>query len=93
MTDQGNPESIKAIPVRHPGRWIATFVIFVLVAMFINMALTNPNFEWGVIGEYLFNNKILEGVWATVWITIDARRNFAGRSAVGDAPITKPTAF
>ena len=84
MTDQGNPESIKAIPVRHPGRWIATFVIFVLVAMFINMALTNPNFEWGVIGEYLFNNKILEGVWATVWITI---------VAVGDAPITKPTAF
>ena len=72
MTDQVGPESIKAIPVRHPGRWIASFIIFVLVAMFFNMAVTNPNFEWGVIGEYLFNNKILEGVWATVWITVVA---------------------
>ena len=72
MTERVRPEPIKAIPVRHPGRWIATAVILLFVAMFINMALTNPNFEWNVIGEYLFNNRIIAGVWATVWITIVA---------------------
>lgn len=76
MTEHVRPEPIKAIPVRHPGRWIATAVILLFVAMFINMALTNPAFEWNVIGQYLFNNKILEGVWATIWITIVAM--FAG---------------
>ncbi len=72
MTPPLHPESIKAIPVRHHGRWVAAGVILVLVAMFINMAVTNPNFEWDVIAENLFNNKILEGVWATIWITVVA---------------------
>ncbi len=72
MTQQLHPESIKAIPVRHRGRWVATGVILVLVAMFINMAVTNPNFEWDVIAENLFNNMILKGVWATIWITVVA---------------------
>jgi polar amino acid transport system permease protein len=40
--------------------------------MFINMAVTNPNFEWDVIAENLFNNMILKGVWATIWITVVA---------------------
>jgi len=40
--------------------------------MFINMAVTNPNFEWDVIAANLFNNMILRGVWATIWITVVA---------------------
>ncbi|CAB4666646.1 unannotated protein [freshwater metagenome] len=72
MIDHKHADAIKAVPVRHPWRWVATAVIVLLLAMFINMAVTNPNFEWNVIGEYLFSSKILEGVWATVWITIVA---------------------
>ena len=72
MTNQVRADAIKAVPVRHPWRWVATAVIVLFLAMFINMAVTNPNFEWNVIGEYLFSNKILEGVWATVWITVVA---------------------
>ncbi|MDO9486203.1 MAG: amino acid ABC transporter permease [Actinomycetota bacterium] len=70
MSDSTEP--IKAVPVRHPGRWIATAVILVLVAMFLNMAATNPNFSWDVVWEFLFNSQILKGVWATIWITIVA---------------------
>jgi len=65
-------QPIKAVPVRHPGRWVATAVILVLVAMFFNMAATNANFSWDVVWENLFNSQILKGVWATIWITIVA---------------------
>jgi len=70
MTDSAEP--IKAVPVRHPGRWVATAIILLFVAMFINMAATNANFEWDVVWEYLLNSQILKGVWATIWITIVA---------------------
>jgi polar amino acid transport system permease protein len=72
MSEAAHTEPIKAIPVRHPGRWVATAVILLFVAMAINMAVTNPNFAWDVVRENIFATTILEGVWATVWITIVA---------------------
>ena len=36
---EGRPGRIDAVPVRHPGRWVAIAVIAVLVAMFVNMLL------------------------------------------------------
>jgi ABC-type amino acid transport system permease subunit len=37
------PEAIKAVPVRHPGRWAAVVVIAVIVAMVVSSVVTNPN--------------------------------------------------
>jgi len=64
------PEEIKAVPVRHPGRWIATVVILVLVAMLLHSLLTNDNFGWGTIGTYLFSHSILIGVLHTIILTV-----------------------
>ncbi len=66
------PEQIKAVPVRRPGRWIATAIlVFVLVAIADSVA-TNPRFEWGLVGDYLFSARILRGLVVTLELTIIA---------------------
>ena len=40
------PEAIKAIPVRHWGRWVsAAIVIYLLVALIVSF-IKNPNVDW-----------------------------------------------
>ena len=43
----GRPTPIKAVPVRHPGRWVAVAVLAVLAAMLVNTILTNDGFRLG----------------------------------------------
>jgi len=45
------PDEIQAVPVRHPGRWIAAAVVAVLIVALAHSVATNPRFEWGVVGE------------------------------------------
>jgi polar amino acid transport system permease protein len=63
------PGEIQAVPVRHPGRWIAAAVIAVLVAALARSAATNPRFEWDVVGDYLFSGRILHGLLVTLELT------------------------
>jgi polar amino acid transport system permease protein len=64
------PEHIKAVPVRHPGRWIGTAVIAVLVAMFIHMLVTNPVFQWSFMFDNMFTPPVLRGVRTTLIMTV-----------------------
>jgi len=66
------PEEIKAVPVRHPGRWLAAAVVLVLAAMFVHTLLTNPRFGWDVIGSYLFSRRVLAGLAITILLTVVA---------------------
>jgi len=75
LTEQptGRPEEIKAVPVRHPGRWIAAAIILVVGASLVRSAIvdTGPNrgFEWVWVGHYLFDSRILHGVVVTIRLT------------------------
>jgi polar amino acid transport system permease protein len=64
------PEEIKAIPVRHPGRWVAAAIIAVLVAMFVHLLLTNDSFQWQFMFDNMFTRPVLIGVRTTVLLTI-----------------------
>lgn len=64
------PAPIRAVPVRHPGRWVAVVIIAVLAAMLANSVLTNPNWQWSFQGDYAFTTPILQGVFTTIWLTI-----------------------
>ena len=66
-------EDIQAVPVRHIGRWIAAVIVLVIVASIIHSMATNANFEWGVVGHYLFDSRILRGVRVTIELTIAAQ--------------------
>ncbi|MFI5268779.1 MAG: amino acid ABC transporter permease, partial [Chloroflexota bacterium] len=48
------PEAIKAIPVRHPWRWVSTVVVVALVAEIVYIFVTAPNMNWAVVWQYLF---------------------------------------
>ncbi len=66
----GRPEEIKAVPVRHVGRWIAAVIILIVAASIIRAIIDNPNFHWSVVGQYLFDPRIMHGVWVTIRLTV-----------------------
>ncbi len=66
----GRPEDIKAVPVRRPGRWIGAFIVLVIAASIVRAVITNPNFQWGVVGDYLFDSRIIHGAIAVLYITV-----------------------
>ena len=62
-------DEIKAIPVRHPGRWIAGAIILVLGAALAKSIATNPRFEWGVVRHYFTSDQVLRGLVVTLELT------------------------
>jgi polar amino acid transport system permease protein len=68
--EPGPPEEIQAVPVRHPGRWIAAAIVALIAASLIRSAIENPNFKWDIVGDYLFDHRILDGVVKTIELTI-----------------------
>ena len=65
-------EDIKAVPVRHPGRWVAAVAIAYVVIAIANSMATNPKFEWDVVWKYLFAGTILHGLGNTLLLTVIA---------------------
>lgn len=63
------PQTIKAIPVRHYGRYVAALVaIAVLVA--IVYAFAQGKINWGAVPDYFFDDRILKGVGQTLLLTV-----------------------
>jgi polar amino acid transport system permease protein len=69
-TRTGRPEEIEAVPVRRPGRWIAAAIVLVIAASLVRSVITNKNFQWHVVGQYLFDARILHGVLVTLELTV-----------------------
>ncbi len=69
--DDAPPQTIDAVPLRHPWRWVAAVVILILVVLFVWGAATNPAYRWPVFGEYLFNERVLTvGLFNTLQLTV-----------------------
>ena len=67
------PEVIKAVPVRHPWRWVATVVVIACAVGAIYTFATAPGLEWSVVGQFLFSSRILAGVGTTLELTAIAQ--------------------
>lgn len=59
-------------PQRHPGRWVGGVVVLLVTAQLVYSMTTNPRFEWGVVGHYLFSHAILAGLLNTIQLTVVA---------------------
>ena len=76
LTEQptGRPEDIKAVPVRHPGRWIAALIVLIIAASLVRSAIldtgTNKGFQWVWVGHYLFDSRVLHGAVVTIRVTV-----------------------
>ncbi|GAB3664720.1 amino acid ABC transporter permease [Actinocorallia lasiicapitis] len=68
--ERARPEAVKAVPVRHPGRWAAVVVIAILAAQFVHMLVTNKAFRWSYIVDNAFRPPVIEGVRTTIILTI-----------------------
>jgi polar amino acid transport system permease protein len=64
------PAAIKAVPVRHTGRWVAAGVVLAIAAGIAYTFVTAPNLKWDVVRHYLFHRLILQGVATTLELTV-----------------------
>jgi polar amino acid transport system permease protein len=64
------PDEIQAVPVRHIGRWIAAAIVLLIGVALIRSVVTNSRFEWDVVGSYLFDTRILNGLVKTLQLTV-----------------------
>lgn len=60
---------IKAIPARHPWRWVATGFVLLLVALVVVSLFTNPRYRWEIVAKYLFDGTVLHGLLLTLEFT------------------------
>jgi polar amino acid transport system permease protein len=67
--EQGRPQAIRAVPVRHPGRWVAAAVIALLAIMAVHTLITNPRFGWAEQAKYAFDASVISGVRTTLMLT------------------------
>lgn len=59
----------KARPL-HAGRWVTSLALLAALAFFVRALAGNPNLDWDVVGRYLFDPTVLNGVKNTVVITV-----------------------
>lgn len=64
-------EAIKAIPVRHYGRWISAVVVAVLLGWLV-YAFSQGKIIWATVGDKLFDPAVLSGLVNTIIISISA---------------------
>jgi polar amino acid transport system permease protein len=68
-TPPAAPKPIKAIPVRHYGRYVsAVIAIGILVA--IVYAFGQGKINWHAVPDYFFDHRILTGVYKTLLLTV-----------------------
>jgi polar amino acid transport system permease protein len=63
------PDAIKAIPVRHPWRWVVAVVVLAAGAAVVYTFATAPRLQWSVVGQFLFYPEILHGLLVTLELT------------------------
>lgn len=63
------PETIKAVPVRHYGRWISAVVVLGLLAL-IGKAFSEADIRYQSVPDFLTDGSIVTGLFKTVWITV-----------------------
>lgn len=65
------PRAIAAIRLRHPWRAVFAAVLLIVVALFVyDAAFNRPVYSWPIVGQYLFDTRILSGIGYTLQLTV-----------------------
>ena len=64
------PSSNKAVPLRHPGRWITAAVLVILLAWFLISAAGNEAYGWDTYRQYIFDTRIAVAAGHTLLLTV-----------------------
>lgn len=68
-TPAAGAEAIKAIPVRHYGRYVSAVIAIALLVAII-YAFGQGKINWGAVPDYFFDDRILTGVGKTLLLTV-----------------------
>jgi polar amino acid transport system permease protein len=69
-SDSGvNPEAIKAIPVRHFGRWISGVIVVALLVALV-YAFSQGDIQWHTVGDQIFVSSVVKGAGRTLMISV-----------------------
>ena len=71
-TKSVRPEAIKAVPIRHPWRWVTAAVVLVFAGWAIYTVATAPLLDWNTFWKYLFQALIFDGIRLTLLLTVAA---------------------
>jgi polar amino acid transport system permease protein len=67
------PDAIRAVPVRHWGRWVSAVLVLAIIGWLIAAALHSDVVDFAVVRKYLFSPLILKGVQATIVLAVLAQ--------------------
>ncbi|KQX47261.1 MULTISPECIES: amino acid ABC transporter permease [unclassified Streptomyces] len=66
----GTPyEAIKAIPVRHYGRWVSAVVVVALLGWLV-YAFSQGDVIWDTVWDKVFDPSVISGLWNTIIISV-----------------------
>ncbi|MFE2300501.1 amino acid ABC transporter permease [Streptomyces sp. NPDC059445] len=63
------PDMIKAIPVRHYGRWVSGIIVIALLVA-LGIAFSHGNIQWHTVSDQLFVSSVVQGAGRTLLISI-----------------------
>jgi polar amino acid transport system permease protein len=55
---------------QHWAWWLLTALVLVLVAVLVQIAVTNDNLQWNVVAHYFTSTEILHGLLRTIQLTV-----------------------
>lgn len=59
----------RVLPLRRPGRWVAGFVVLVLVSQAAHGLITNPFYQWARFAYWFARPVVLDGLLITLQVT------------------------
>ncbi|MCP2340067.1 amino acid ABC transporter permease [Actinomadura rupiterrae] len=76
LTDENvpreRPTEIRAVPVRHYGRWVAAALILYIAIWAVYSVANNERFGWDTINAWFWDGAILDGIVTTLELTVIA---------------------
>jgi polar amino acid transport system permease protein len=60
----------RVIPLRHPGRWVATVIVSVVLAQVLHGLVTNPFYQWDRFQYWFLRPVIVRGLVITLKVTV-----------------------
>lgn len=68
--DSPGLHTLRVLPTRHWGTWLSALILLAVTVWLIRSLAASPNLDWGVVRNYLTNDRILEGLLNTIKLTV-----------------------
>ncbi len=63
------PDAIRVIPRSRWRSWVGAAAVLIFLVWIVYQILTNPGFQWDVVGNYMLHPSVLRGVLMTCQLT------------------------